>query len=354
MAIVYAGTYTERLDHVNGRGKGIYVYALEEGQLHPLGVVRSLSNPSFLTVDAAAHRLYAVSEVMAFEGEAHGALQAFAIDPDSHFPEALNHQAIPGPAPCYVSLLHGHALVANYMGGSVTVVALQRDGSLGPVTAHVEHSGSGPNAARQEAPHPHAIVPDPGGKYLLVPDLGVDKVVVYAFDSRTGMLTPSGTPARVQPGAGPRHLAFDAPRSRAYLMNELDSTITAFAFEAGRLCAMQTLSALPEEYEGPRSGADIHVHISGRFLYASLRGPGSIVRLLINAETGHLTEPAWVSTHGLTPRNFAMDASGNWLIAANQDSDSLVVYRIDAATGLLSKPVQMMPIPSPACVRIVD
>ena len=354
MAIVYVGTYTEPLDHVNGHGEGIYIYALEQGQLQPLGISRGLPNPSYLTVDPGACRLYAVSEVMDFEGRSQGALQAFAINPDTRLPMALNHLAIAGTAPCFVSVLHGHALAANYMGGSVTAVALREDGSLGEITAHIEHSGSGPNTARQEGPHPHAIVPDPGGRYLLVPDLGADQVVVYAFNPAAGLLAPARMPSRVQPGAGPRHLSFDAPRRRAYLMNELDSTITVFAFEAGQLRALQTLSALPDEYGGLRSGADIHVHTSGRFLFASLRGPGSIVRFLINAETGHLTEPVWASTHGLTPRNFALDPTGKWLIVANQDSDSLVVYGIDSATGLLSDHVQMINIPSPACVKIVD
>ena len=351
MQTVFVGTYTEQLDHVNGRGEGIYVFSLEAGRLRPIGVHGGLANPSFLHV--AQSRLYAVSEVMEYDGRAQGGAQSFAVDPGSRGLTPLNVRPVPGQAPCYISLHRNHVLIANYMGGSVTMIRLDPNGRLAEVTAHVQHSGSGPNRSRQEAPHPHAIVPLPLGNQVLVPDLGTDQVRRYRMEAQTGRLTDLGTPARVQPGAGPRHLAISPAGHHVYLMNELDSTITVFALEPDGLRALQTVSALPDSFEGVPSGADIHVHPSGRFVYASLRGPHSMVCFQVHAATGHLTNPQWISTLGLTPRNFALDAAGETLIVANQDSDSLVVYQPDPATGRLEGPTDSAEVPSPACVVIV-
>ncbi|MDE2832941.1 MAG: lactonase family protein [Bacteroidota bacterium] len=350
MQTVFVGTYTEKLDHVNGSGEGIYVFTLEAGRLRPIGVYGGLANPSFLHVTHS--RLYAVSEVMQYDGQAQGGAQSFAIDPGSKRLMPLNVRPVPGQAPCYISLHRNHVLIANYMGGSVTAIRLDASGRLAGMTSHIQHSGSGPNRTRQEAPHPHAIVPLPSGEQVLVPDLGTDQVRRYGLEAQTGKLTDLGAPAQVQPGAGPRHLAISPAGHCVYLMNELDSTITAFALEPNGLRALQTISALPDSFDGVPSGADIHVHPSGRFLYASLRGPHSLVCFRVDAATGHLTNPQWTSTLGLTPRNFALDAAGETLIAANQDSDSLVAYQVDLATGHLEGPTDTADVPSPACVVI--
>ena len=349
MATVYVGTYTERLDHVDGRGEGIYVYAFEDGRLRLLSIARGLANPSFISVGQPAGRLYAVSEVLEFRGQPGGAVQAWSINPDTCELTAINCQKTPGGAPCYVAVAGRTALVANYMGGSVTAVALNRDGSLGAVTSHIQHVGFGPDPVRQEAPHPHAILP--AGDLALVPDLGTDQV--YAYRLR-GTLEQINSPVHVQAGAGPRHVAVNHLQTRAYVINELDSTITVIALEADRMRVLQTLDALPPRYDGVRSGADIWIHPNGRFVYASLRGPGSLVRLIVETSTGHLSDPVWVPTHGLTPRSFALDAVGRHLIVANQDSDTLVVFGLDPASGRLSDPLQTVAVPSPACVRIAD
>ena len=354
MATVFVGTYTEPLDHVNGRGAGIYIYSFNEGRLRPEGAVRGLPSPSYLVIDAARYRLYAVSEALEFNGLAQGAVQAWAWDSEPVALESLGHVGTRGGAPCYISILHNHLLIANYVGGSVIAVSLTENGGLGQVTGYVQHTGTGPNPARQEAPHPHAIVPDPTEEYCLVPDLGTDRVYIYRMDRSKADLRSAGEAVKIHAGAGPRHLVFNPAGTGMYLMNELDSTISFLEWENGRATLLHTLDALPEGYTGIRSGADIHVHPSGQFLYVSLRGLASIVCFQIDAGTGRLVQPAWFPTHGTTPRNFTLDSAGEHLIVANQDSDTLVVYRIDNKSGHLVGPRQVLNVPSPACVKIVS
>ncbi len=351
MTTVFVGTYTQRLDHVNGRGIGIYTYSFREGDLRPESAFRGLPSPSYLAVDATRQRLYATSETLEFDGSPQGALQAWGWDDNPAMLEPLGHIGTQGGAPCYVSINENLLLAANYVGGSVTAVKLTDHGGLEQIARHIQHTGSGPNPARQEAPHPHAIVPDPTGNYCLVPDLGTDQVYVYRTDD--GGLKISGKPVKIHPGAGPRHLAFHPSGAVAYLLNELDSSISSLSWEAGHLDVLNTVNALPKEYAGERSGADIHVHPTGRFLYASLRGPSSIACFQI-AENGNLSSPTWFSTHGAIPRNFALDPTGEYLIVANQDSDTLVVFRINQQTGHLVGPSQIVHVPSPVCIKFVQ
>ncbi len=350
MTTVFVGTYTQRLGHVNGRGIGVYVYSFHEGSLRQESAFRGLPSPSYLAVDAARRRLYATSETTEFNGSPQGALQAWGWDANPKTLEPLGQIGTKGGAPCYVSINKTHLLTANYVGGSITSVKLSDHGGIEQIAGHVQHTGSGPNPKRQEAPHPHAIVPDPTGSYCLVPDLGTDHVYVYRTGH--GNLEIFGEPVNIHPGAGPRHLVFHPSGKFVYLLNELDSSITTLSWEDGRLDAVSTMDALPEEYAGARSGADIHVHPTGRFLYAALRGPGSIVCAEI-AEDGNLSNPAWFPTHGTTPRNFALDPAGKYLIAGNQDSDTLVVFHIDQETGHLVGPRQVVHVPSPACIKIM-
>lgn len=351
MATVFVGTYTQHLDHVNGRGIGIYTYSFREGTLRPESAFRGLPSPSYLAVDAARQRLYATSETLEFDGSPQGALQAWGWDANPAMLEPLGHIGTQGGAPCYVSINENLLLAANYMGGSVTAAKLTDHGGLEQIAGHVQHTGSGPNPARQEAPHPHAIVPDPTGKYCLVPDLGTDQVHVYYIGNES--LEISGSPVKIHPGAGPRHLVFHPSGTAVYLLNELDSSISTLTWKDGHSDVLNTTDALPQDYAGERSGADIHVHPNGRFLYASLRGPSSIVCFQI-LDNGELSNPMWFPTHGTTPRNFALDPTGEYLIAANQDSDTLVVFRIDQETGHLAGPSQIVHVPSPACVKIMQ
>lgn len=238
----------------------------------------------------------------------------------------------------------------------MTVLPILDDGRLGPATDVVQHEGSSVNPERQEAPHPHSFNLDPAHRFAFVPDLGTDKVMAYELDEERGTLTPGDVPSvSVQPGAGPRHFAFHPGGDYAYLFNELDATMTTFAYEAsqGALTAVQTLDTLPQGYNGFRSAADVHVAASGRFVYGSLRAHDSIVILAIDEETGHLSLVGHEPTQGRTPRNFALDPSGTFLLAANQDSHTIVTFRMDGDTGVLTATGHVTEVPTPACIKML-
>lgn len=345
MSRLYIGTYTRREDHVDGRGEGIYCYELNDatGQLMPRHVERGIVNPSFIALEGGM--LYAASEVT--DPETGGWVYAYALERATGRLRLRSRQPSLGAAPCYVSVAAECVLVANYLGGSVTVFPVDPDRGLGPATDHVAHRGSSVHANRQRAPHPHAVVPDREAAHVLVPDLGTDQIVLYRLRGTSGTLERAGE-VELHAGAGPRHVAFDRAGQRVYLMAELDSTVTAYSYHNGRLAPERTLCALPEGFEGTPSGADIHIGSSGRYLYASLRGPGCLA--VFRVAEGGLTLVDHCSTRGRTPRNFAIHPSGEWLVAANQDSDTVEVFRIDSETGLLAHAGHKASVPSPACV----
>jgi 6-phosphogluconolactonase len=217
----------------------------------------------------------------------------------------------------------------------------------------VQHQGSGPDPARQAAPHAHCILPDPGNRHVLVVDLGMDAVLAYRLDDRTGKLTPVATGAALRPGAGPRHLVFDPAGRFAYVANELDSTITAFRYdgERGALDEVQTTAASPGGTVPANHPADVHVASSGRFLYVSNRGDDTIAAFAIDGATGRLTPVQQISSGGKSPRNFALDPSGRFLLAANQRSDSIVGFRVDPESGRLTPTGATVEVASPVCIR---
>lgn len=349
-AAVYIGTYTQRLPHVNGTAEGVYVYRLDRatGALERLSTAGGVVNPSFVTLDAARRRLYAVQELGEFEGQPGGAASAFAVDEASGALTLLNHQPTHGAHPCFASVdASGRwLLVANYSGANVTVLPIGGDGALGPPASVTQHHGT---PTHHDAPHPHSIVP--AGDHVLVPDCGLDMIALYRLDAQSGALEPAAHPRfALAGGAGPRHLAFHPSRPLIYCINERNSTLTVLAYDggAGALHALQTLSTLPAGFEGRNSTADIHVHPSGRFLYGSNRGHDSLACFAIG-DDGLLSPAGHTPTEGRTPRNFAIDPAGALLLAANQDSDSVVSFRIDQDTGALT-PVATAAIPSPVCV----
>jgi 6-phosphogluconolactonase len=351
---VYIGTYTD------GASVGIYRYRLDmaSGALARDSVVTDKANPSFLTMDPSGRCLFVVNELTNYGGQPSGAVTAYAVHPATGRLSLLTRQPSLGAAPCYISLdpTGRYALVANYVGGSVTVLPIGPDGTLGPATDTVRHEGAGPNPARQEAPHPHSIQPDPSGAWVLVPDLGLDRIFTYRLDPHRGKLVPADIPWHaVRPGAGPRHLTFHPTAPYAYVINELDSSLTAFHFNvaSGSLSELQTAPTLPDNYPGPNTGADIHVHPSGRFLYGSNRGHDSIVVYQVDAGTGRLTLVEHESTRGRTPRGFALDPSGQFLLAANQESGTVVTFRIDQQSGALSFTGHVAAVPSPVCLQVV-
>jgi 6-phosphogluconolactonase len=247
-------------------------------------------------------------------------------------------------------------LVANYIGGSVCVLPIQENGRLGEATDFVQHHGSSVNPDRQLAPHAHSFNIDAGNQFGFVADLGTDKIVVYKLDLDGGKLLPNDFPwAEAKAGAGPRHFDFHPDGRHAYVINELDSTVTAFDYqpESGTLNAKQTISTLPESYAGTSHCADVHVSPSGRFLYGSNRGHDSIAIFAIDENSGELSSVGHQSTQGETPRNFAIEPAGNFLLAANQDSDTIVTFKVDQETGRLDPTGQVTQVPVPVCIKMI-
>jgi 6-phosphogluconolactonase len=352
--LVYLGTYTK-----DTKSKGIYLYRMNmtTGALRPVGFTEGLANPSFLATDRQRRYLYAVNEMMDFNGKPGGAISAFLVNAASGKLSLLNQQPTQGGAPCHVTVSQDgkFVLVANYMGGNVTVFPVQADGSLGAAVENVQHKGKSVNAKRQEGPHAHNVVLDPANRFAFVSDLGIDKVMVYQFDAATGKLKPHTTPAAgMKPGAGPRHFTFHPQGKYAYVISELNSTVTAFSYDpaAGSLRELQSVSTLPTGFSGESFCADIHVSPDGKFLYGSNRGHDSIAAFAINGQTGKLTPAGHTQTGGKWPRNFTLDPSGKFLLVANQHTNNVVVYRRDAKTGKLTAAGQPIEVPAPVCVLL--
>jgi len=352
--LVYIGTYTGQ------KSKGIYAYRFDAatGQLVSLGLVAGTVNPSFLAVHPNRRFLYVVNEIADYEGRKSGAVSAFAIDRGTGKLTFLNKVSSRGADPCYlVADKTGKSLlVANYSGGSVAVLPVLEDGRLGDASALVQHAGSSVNPERQQGPHAHSINLSPDNRFAIAADLGLDQLLVYRWDPAKGALAPNNPPfAKVNPGAGPRHLAFHPSGRFAYLINEMQSTVSAFAYDAARgiLRELQTISTLPKDFAGDNTTAEVQVHPTGEFLYGSNRGHDSIAVFAIDAGKGTLTPVDHVAMRGKTPRNFGIDPTGSYLLAANQDSDSILVFRIDPKTGRLTPTGQVLEVPSPVCVKFV-
>lgn len=349
---IYVGTYTSKTS------KGIYVGRLDlaTGGLALEGVAGETKNPSFLALHPTHRFLYAVGEISDFAGKRTGAVSAFGIEPKSGRLQMLNQQSSGGAGPCHlvVDQTGRNVLVANYGGGSISVLPIREDGDLGPATAFVQHQGSSVDPRRQQGPHAHSINLDPANRFAFVADLGLDKIMVYRFDAAAGTLAPNDPAwASVAAGSGPRHFAFHPGGHFAYVINELKSTLTAFRYDASRgiLDEVQTVSSLPA---GPVEGnttAEVQVHPSGKFVYGSNRGHDSIAVFAVDAATGQLQLVEHESTQGKTPRNFGVDPTGQFLLACNQGSDTIVGFRIDQQTGALTPTGQKLDVPSPVCVK---
>lgn len=350
---LYVGTYT------SGKSEGIYIFRmnLETGQLRPFESVKAV-NPSFLTVDRSRRHLYAVNEVTDFGGKSSGAVSAFDIHPTNGSLKFLNQQPSMGADPCHVIVDQSRrfALVANYTGGNVSVFPIQRDGRLNPAALVLQHHGSSVKE-QQKGPHPHCVILDRSNRYAFASDLGLDKIMIYKFDSRTGKLEQGQEPwVHPKPGAGPRHFTFHPNGRYAYVINELDSTLTAFSYQkfSGNLRSIQTVSTLPRDFSGPNDCADVHVSPSGKFLYGSNRGHNSIVVFAINQITGELNYLEHASTEGKTPRNFTIAPPGRFLLVANQKSDTIVTLRIDPLTGRLRPTGHAVEVPAPVCLKLIE
>ena len=363
--LVYVGTYTLPIRFgtgaiLMGKGEGIYVYRMNQdsGALEFRSKMTGVANPSYLAFDIKQHFLYAVNELKSFEGKPTGTVSAFSVNSETGELKFLNKKITHGTDPCHVVVdrTGRYVFVANYMSGSVCVLPIQKDGSLGDATEIVQHHGSSINSNRQAGPHAHAVALDESNRYTLVPDLGIDKVMIYKFDSVNGKLEPSDEPwFRVKAGAGPRQLAFHLDGRHAYLINELDSTLVSLRYDKrnGRLKAIQTVPTLPKDFNGNSTCAEVQVSPLGTFVYGSNRGHDSIVVFKINQSTGKLTFVGHESTQGRTPRNFAIDPTNRFLLVANQDTDSIVTFRIDQSSGKLSPTGNVTNTPTPVCIKTI-
>lgn len=348
---VWVGTYT-------GSGsRGIYTLEFDAGSGQWLSepvLAAATENPSFLALHPNGRLLYAVNELTVFQGRPTGAVSAFKADAASGRLEFLNRQPSQGKDPCHlvVDEKGRNLLVANYTSGTVAVLPLSADGRLSPATAVQRGNGAGPVRDRQQGPHAHMVVLDRTERFALWADLGADRVHVDRFDPAHGRLEPAtGDGVAIEPGSGPRHLAWHPSGRALYVLNELSASVSALRFGAdGTLAAFQTVATRAPDATIENTAAEIVVAPDGRFLYTSNRGDDSVVAFAIDRDSLRLTRIGQVSSGGRTPRHFAVDPSGRWMIVANQASGSLVAFRLDQASGLPAAVGAAASVPEPVCI----
>jgi 6-phosphogluconolactonase len=337
--LMFVGTYTK----ANGKSKGIYAYRFDSatGKAEPLGLAAETASPSWVTLSPDKRFLYAANE------QGPGAVSAFAIEGSTGKLKFLNTVPSMGQDPCHVQVDHTGKLlyVANYTGGTIAKFPIKADGSLGEASLVDKLKGSSINKERQTSPHPHSVNVTKDG-HVLVPDLGQDKVLIYKAD-----LTPDEPAfAPIKAGFGPRHIAFHPKGNVIYVMSEMGSSITALSHD--NMTELQVISTLPKGFSGNSAGAEIEIHPSGKFLYASNRFSDTIAVLTADGK-GLLKLEENVPTQGKTPRGFVLDPTGHWLILGNQDSDSMVIFKVNQSNGKLTPAGSPMEIGSPVSFTFV-
>jgi 6-phosphogluconolactonase len=360
--ILFVGTYTEE----GSQSKGIYAYNYDAatGKITSLGLAAETTNPSWVTIHPNGRFLYAVNEVANYKGSNDGGLSAFSIDRDKDGRPTgkltlLNEVPTHGADPCYVTVdkTGKYALMANYTGASLAVYRISEDGSLGLGSSMIQHAGHSANPQRQRSAHVHSVDLSPDNRFAYVDDLGIDGLLVYKFDDSKGTLASNSSKyATFDPGSGPRHFALHPSGKFAYVVSEMKGTVTAFSNDpaTATLQPLQTISTLPKDFKGEIADAEVEIHSSGKFLYASNRGDGnSIAVFSIDADKGTLTPLEYVPTQGKTPRSFAIDPTGTLLFVGNQGSNNIVVFRIDKKTGRLTPTGKVFEQASPVCLKFL-
>ncbi|MDB5138225.1 MAG: pgl 1 [Mucilaginibacter sp.] len=341
------GTYTK------GKSKGIYVYRFyaETGRLAYLNEIDGVDNPSYLCVANNNKFVYAVNET----GK-NGEVSAFNFDPKQGKLVFINKEPSSGADPCYISVdkEQKNVFVANYSSGSLAVLPVNKDGSLGAVSQLVKDEGHGVNKERQEGPHVHIAMLSPDEKYLLYSNLGTDKLNIMRYHASNPQPLSPASPAfiSVKDGEGPRHITFSNDKKHVYLVTEMGSAVHVFDYDNGKLKEKQSVTLLGAGFRGQTAGAAIKISPDGKFLYASNRLETNEISIFaINEKTGELVFMQRISTYGKNPRDFAIDPNGNFLLVANQDSDSIIVYRIDRNTGKLSRSATEIEVGNPVCLK---
>lgn len=348
---LFAGTYT------NGSAKGIYVYSFDarNGTISEVSVAENVENPSYLALSPDGRYLFAVNET---GGEKPGQLSAFSFNKNSAELEFINKVSTSGDHPCYVDVdRDGKYVVAgNYTGGNLAIFPFNGD-SLQQSSQVIQHTGSSANKMRQEKAHVHATVFSPDNKYVFVPDLGMDKVMIYPFDASANSPLNQASAREVSStaGSGPRHITFHPNGKFAYLVEEMAGAISTFSYKDGNLRLIQHISTHPRSYKGAKGSADIHVSPDGKFLYASNRGESNTIAIFsIDGESGKIRLSGFQSTGGSTPRNFVIDPTGNFLLVANQQSNNIVVFKRNIKTGMLEKTGTEVQVNKPVCLKFLE
>jgi 6-phosphogluconolactonase len=348
---LFIGTYT------NKDSKGIYVYRFNAatGTAEWVSNTDSAANPSYLAVSPNEKYIYAVNET---HGDNGGNVSAYTFDKTTGNLSLINQQSTGGDDPCYVSVSKNNnwVLVANYNGGSSAAFAANKDGSLNPYSQLLQDSGSSANTKRQEKAHVHSAVFSPTQDYLFTPDLGTDKVMIYKFNPNSQKpLNPAAPPyASVAAGNGPRHFTFHPNQKFAYVIQELSGTVGAYRYSKGKLILLQNIATHPADFKGDIGSADIHLSPDGKFLYASNRGDENTITIFsVNVTTGKLKLKGYQSVLGKTPRNFVIDPTGNYLLAANQNTDNIVIFKRNKQTGLLKATGKEIKVSMPVCLQML-
>ncbi len=341
------GTYTK------GKSEGIYVYDFNStnGNSTYKSKIKA-SNPSFLAVSPKQQYVYAALE------NTEGQVSAYTFNKKTGELTFINQQPSGGSDPCFVETdKTGKWLaVANYSGGSLSIMPVKNGGGLGTSNQFIQHTGSGPNKQRQEKAHVHSTFFSADNKFLFTPDLGMDQTMIYSFNSVTGKLTDGKQPYIASPDSGgPRHITFSANNQYVYVMEELTGTVVAYKLTSGKLKHVQTISAAEPGFKGFMGSADIHTSADGKFLYCSNRGDANTITIFkINAANGKLTTVGYQSTLGIAPRNFSLDPSGNFLLVANQQSDNIIIFKRNKTTGLLTDTGKKIEVGSPVCLKWIS
>jgi 6-phosphogluconolactonase len=347
--LVFAGSYSEAEE------SGVYVYAFDEetGTLTLTDEFAGLKNPTFLNVDAERKLLYSIAETVNPDGKKIGEAAVFSIDAARGEIRLINREITVDSTLCHIQrdAKRSYLTVTSYHGGMIGLFGITEDGKIGDKLDVQQHEGSSLHPERQVRPHPHSSFFSPDGRFILVPDLGLDRIITYSVDEAEGKLVRHSEGV-LHPGAGPRHLAFHPNGKHVYVINEVDSTITSFAFDAekGQLTFSETVSTLPADFSGENSCAEITVSADGKFVYGSNRGHDSIVVFAVDEQSGLLTLVQHVSVQGGHPRHFALTPNGRYLIAANRDTNNIATFRIDQESGKLQFTGNNVTVSKPVCV----
>ena len=343
------GTYTK------GKSIGMYVYDFnkKDGSVKIVDSVQT-PNPSYLAVAPNQKFVYAVSETQ--RGNFSGKIRSFSFDKKTGKFHFINEKPSIGDNPCYIIVDKSGKWVidANYSSATLSVLPIKNDGSLGEAVSSSQHTGHGTNPQRQEGPHVHSTVLSPDNKFLFVQDLGIDKIIIYSFNDKTGAIARKDS-VKLQDGSGPRHFTFHPNGKWAYLIHEMGGTVTAFDYQNGKLKTTQTISTLPSGYNRYFTAADIHVSNDGKFVYATIRDSANIITVFkVDQKTGNLSVVGSQPVMGKTPRNFNFDPSGDYLLVANQNSDNVVIFKINHQTGMLTDTGNRIDVGNPVCIKWIE